>query len=200
MSNLMRDVEITDNNGNTYSVTGVLTNDNKFVVASALQIWIGEEKLSSNGSGNKTKFLGFGTIHIFRADNVNSTNEDGIMTGELTKIQGPLPVRMNEITKPSGDVSISINSYLNDRVSSMNNAKSYSEVTNSEIRNAAYASLRIAAEEIDSKPSMSDLATASSIIAQKVVGKPINKKKIKQYTVSDTQEVSGVTADQVLSD
>jgi hypothetical protein len=200
MSRLISNVSIVDNRGQSATATAVLTEDSKFAVASLVRIYVGEYKESSTGSGNETRPVGFGDIHLFRADNVVK-GKDGY-TAELTHIQGPLGIRFNEIRKPTGEVNLSINSYLNDKISMSKDAKTFRDVTNSQIQEAILESINVASEELNSKKSVATqpkLARASAAFMGMVESADKKKKPAVKQQPADAS-AGAVTAADVLPD
>ena len=180
--NLIHNVTIADNRGQDVNVTAVISDDKKFAAAAATRVYVGDWKDSSTGSGNQTRPVGFGDLHIFRVDNYS---EDG--TAELTHIQGPMPIRVNEIRNPQGDISVSINSYLSDKVGLAKTAKLFKDITNPSIQQVVNEAINIAAEEMVTRQSSVGgqmiFARAANAFASKVkVADQRKKPKIVQIT------------------
>ncbi|MCK9429363.1 MAG: hypothetical protein M0R17_05125 [Candidatus Omnitrophica bacterium] len=188
----VKGVEMIDGLGNISLVTGLLTDDHKYVVASQLRSWIGD--LSTNKNGNDVRIIGFGETIIFRADNVQIDGD--FATADLSHIMGPLTIQSREIKQPNKNKFISINSFLNEK----NGTKQFKNITNKGICNAVIESLNIAGEELDSKPAYdstnSKVAGAIGALARAADASDKRKRTTVVADVSESK-VSGMTAEQV---
>jgi hypothetical protein len=159
---IVKGVRITDNRGSDHVVDGILSEDKKFMVASTCRSFVTKWKDSTTGSGYQTRAIGFGDIHIFRADKVQMLS-DGTFEGEFDQIIGPLQIRVNEIDKGAiKGKSISINSFLDDKYGVGDNAKPYANLIQSVgLKKTILQSIAYAGEKIDDKTYVS----RSSILA-----------------------------------
>lgn len=147
---VVKGVRITDNRGSDHMVDGILSEDNKFVVASVARSFTTPWKKSSTGSGNNTRAIGFGDIHIFRAENVQKVDEE-TCTADLDQIIGPFQIRVNEIDKGAvKGKSVSINCFLDDKYGVGDNAKPFANLIQSvNLKRAILQSVAYAGERID---------------------------------------------------
>jgi hypothetical protein len=165
---IVKGVRITDNRGSDHIVDGVLSEDGKFLVASVARSFVTQWNPSKNGSGNQVRAIGFGDIHLFRAENVQKIDEE-TSTADLDQIIGPLQIRVNEIDKGIKGKSISINCFLDDKYGTGDHAKPFSNLIQSVnlkksiLQSVAYAGERIGDQNYISRSSV--LAGAAKAFA-----------------------------------
>jgi hypothetical protein len=199
---IVKGVRITDNRGTEVTVDGVVSDDNKYVAAAVARSFVTPWKKSSTGSGNDTRAIGFGDIHIFRAEKVEELS-DGTCTADLDQIIGPLQIRVNEIDKGALGKSVSINSFLDDKYGMGENAKPYSKLMhNTSLKSAILHAIAIAGENIDSKEFVSRnsiLAAASKKFSEqaykqesKVTQKPAKEKEVPNQGISEESADSNI--------
>ena len=140
---ILKGVKMTNNLGQEITVNGILTKDQKYVVAASGRCWTGEWKDSING--NKTRPIGFGDICILRADNV--TEIDGVISAEVSHCFGPLGFRSNETQGKSGVIA-SINTFLTDNATIGKNPKKYSELLPSSVVEVVEDAVGLAIEDL----------------------------------------------------
>jgi hypothetical protein len=198
---IVKGVKITDNRGSDVVVDGVLSEDGKFLSAATCRSFVTAWKKSSTGSGNNTRAIGFGDLHIFRADNVKEVG-DGTFTADLDQIIGPLQIRVNEIDKGEQGKSVSINSFLDDKYGTGDNAKLYSKLMQSTaLKSAILHSIALAGERIDTKEYTSRNSILSAAAAKFAEQAYKNESKVAKQPSQQEAPKDGVkenTADDVL--
>lgn len=199
MSKVIKNIEMLDNRKQTITTDGILTSDEKYVVAAVARSYVGPWKASGTGSGNDTRSIGFGDVSIFRADNVKelSTNDAGVteVSADLTPCIGPFGFRANEIKTPQGVISSSVNSFLSDSFGMGSNSKKFSDVVAPSIQEAVDEAIDLAVDCLitkgPAKASLSGkLARAASRFA--AMADIADKKAAQKASQAQQQESTGL--------
>jgi hypothetical protein len=195
---IIKGVRIIDNRGADVIVDGVVSEDGKYVAAATCRSFVTQWKDSSTGSGYKTRAIGFGDIHVFRAENVKEL-EDGTFSADVDQIIGPLQIRVNEIDKGDKGKSVSINSFLDDMYGKGDYAKPYSKLMqNTSLKSAILHAIASSGEKVGSKEYVSRnsiLAAAAKNFADEAAKADMQKPK---STQKEKEHSNGMTADENL--